>query len=599
MNNSSEVTENFPESDSLFLSRNGKLGTFPCCILEKLAALKSDLLVSISVTSDGLKSFHNRSDIIRNAENCVRTVSDGLGFVEALLFSNIDSDEHPKVKVKKYTSIPSVNERIENVKRRTQEKNGNLINQTCSPLQNARERHDSIKQEISSLAHDLSHYLETLPTLRKNSPAPNDFHHEYGLESPNPIAVNLKTTIIHRLQNIDFNFDLLAKIITNIYSRQTLAIISWKFFQKNEDAKNARLQMDIVPGGVILRLGARVANMFSPMMTSMNLVNSALPLQPLDLKIAVGNLITTSADLIGCSDVFFSQLEKTCRAAGSKSNLPFTCETFTEYKTQIPIAVKNLTDLIMRVVYYSQNYWHSGARESRRQLRLASQNFEDILAQLAHVVLENANSPTKDDPSLVPDTLYWIRDTRFTLQKRASNSSITSPNSESSASPTTNSVNYNSAPIAPKREESLERIALDTDFIHLWGKRIKSLGLSNTPTRTQLRNPDIPMDVINLSTIELRSYMSDLSKQLGIRLQDTFLAISEHPQFSSKSYIDSKKIKEAEQELDTAMEELQIMAGILLKEVNAIFKSRSLTSIDNVTNKLDPIERKTGRMNQM
>ncbi|KAJ1564885.1 hypothetical protein HK096_005711, partial [Nowakowskiella sp. JEL0078] len=598
MNNTAEESENLLETDSLVFVKTGKLGTFPSCILEKLHALKTDLSVSISVTSDVLKSLHDRSDIIRTAQHCIGTVSDGLGFVEALLFSKIDSNE-PKAAAKKKKSSASipvhVSERIENVKRKAQEKNGNFVNHQIrtSPVQNAQEQHGLIEKDISAIAHELSRYIEILTISANNESLSSAAHHDYGLESPNPDAVNLKATIIRRLQTIDFNFNLLSKIITNIYSRQTLAIISWKYFQNNEDAKNARLQMDNAPGGVILRLGARVASMFSTMMTSMNNVSTALPLQPLDLKNAVGELIMSSNDLIGCSDVFFSQLEKTCRSTGAKANLPSTCETYMEYKTQIPIAVKNLTDLILRVIYYSQNYWHSGARESRRQIRLASQNFEDILAQLAHVVLENANSPTKDDPSLIPDTLYWIRDTRFTLQRGPSNSSVTL-NVESS--PSVNSINYNSAMITPKREHSLERIALDTDFIHLWSRRIKSLGFSDIPSRTPPLNPELTMDVSNLNVTELRFYMRNLSKQLGIRLNETFLSITEHPQFSTQICVDTKKIENADRRLDTNMEELQIMASVLLKEVSSIFTARNVISSGDLSDKIDPIERKADRI---
>ncbi|KAJ1557235.1 hypothetical protein HK096_008391 [Nowakowskiella sp. JEL0078] len=360
--------------------------------------------------------------------------------------------------------------------------------------------------------------------------------------------------------------------------------------------------MDGKSGGVILRLGARVANMFSPMMNSMNIVNSALPLQPLDLKIAVGNLITASSDLIGSCDIFFSQLEKTCRTPGAKANLPSTCETYLDFRPQIPIAVKNLTDLILRVVYYAQNYWHSEARESRRQLRLASQNFEDVLAQLAHVVLENANSPTKDDASLIPDTLYWIRDTNTPFKLESSNVSTISPNSDLSDSPPIKSqlVRNESEHSTLKREpRRFEKLTVDGEFIREWSRRIQLLAFNDNPSSGPILNIAAPVNISNLSATELRSYVRNLSRQLGVRLHEAFLAISEHPYFTSQVNVDADRIEGAEKRLINYLEELIIMTNRLQKEVHSIFSVRSVINSGEVVGKHEYTERIMENMAQM
>ncbi|KAJ1548249.1 hypothetical protein HK096_006444 [Nowakowskiella sp. JEL0078] len=391
-------------------------------------------------------------------------VSNGVGFVEALLFSRIDSDEPTRPVVRRAvssTSIPShFSERLERVR---QIKNMDLNQLNNNTLLTAQTRHDALRQEISLLINDVNSYIETLSLSTNTNNQTDDAIGDYSLENPNPDSVNLKASIIRRLVGLDSDFNVLTKIITNIYSRQTLARLSFKFFQSDVDAATARLQMDsphngTSGGAVILRLGLRVVNMFSPVMSAMNLISAALLLSPIDLKNATGTLITASSDLLGFCDVFFSQLEKTCRKTAARAKLPVTCQIFNDMKTEIPDSMKNLTDLILSVVFYAQDYWNTGSREGRKQLRLAAQNFEDIFAHLANVVLENANGPTKDDPALVPFTLYWVTDMRHTHHRGHSISSLASLDFQSSNSATPSiSSSADSISITPKRDQSLER----------------------------------------------------------------------------------------------------------------------------------------------
>ncbi|KAJ1553358.1 hypothetical protein HK096_008175, partial [Nowakowskiella sp. JEL0078] len=173
--------------------KNLQLGTFPQYILEKLENLNTDLSESIIATSDVLSSLHNRSDVEKVAHFCVGTVSDGLGFVEALFFSKIDSELSPKTIVRRKSSnsaIPThISERVEKLRLKAQEKNMGSQNRSTSSLQNVKERHDALQQEISQLDKEIESYIESLPQLSGYNVLSNstsfEFQNEYGQESLN------------------------------------------------------------------------------------------------------------------------------------------------------------------------------------------------------------------------------------------------------------------------------------------------------------------------------------------------------------------------------------------------------------------------------
>ncbi|KAJ3130495.1 hypothetical protein HK098_000070 [Nowakowskiella sp. JEL0407] len=366
-----------PPSQSVDL-HSQQLATFAQKVLDHLVDLVESMEEAIYVATEVLNSG-DRSNVLSVTHFAATSILDGLGFVEiVLLCSNMDGPAN--------TAAASQQ----------------------APALVVKKAHDLQKTLLDKLSL-LIQYVTQYQTVMEDPPE------EVDQVTINETLADLDGLILNELGGFESGIKELNTHIISIFSRQTLAIISWKVFSKDPEAMRAKLKRsDASTASITVRLSARLSQIVYSVLETLRNVNDTLRQNKKNqnLKSATSLFMTASYELLSIADTFFAQLEKIARSASISTIVsPAGIVILNRTRTQYPVSLKSVADRAFKIAFAAQTVYQSPSADSRRQLKIAALGYEDALQQMMALAMETSSclqgneTPTGSSPTASINTL--------------------------------------------------------------------------------------------------------------------------------------------------------------------------------------------------